>query len=806
MSKGETKMGKKFLNRLGFKITNEFLKRNNFNKYNCDPGLKVIFTLIKSYCNDVLKMPWMGGNVLKLPYTLNVINPASLLLKEDGYEDGMVEFYCHSSLSKIELDRMAHLLSNSIEEFIERHRTGLQEYNPTIKLDNIIINPQLQGKVDTPYLSENLTLIKVLFIRELANKAIFIGTSKNEKYIQEGREIIFYPSYSKQDGHILISEIINIETADKLERMAYFITPNIEIRNGEIFVYPIIGIKRFVSYKRMEAIQYGAAEKYSILIFDGYTYHSPRINYKENKEIKMVSEDWKLFKYIEEFKGVSFGDISNYILGADVPNIHLVYSNKSGVSHNLNAGVPGCDKIDIYNYILDNIKGLEPLEAVEEIKIKKHAGGLTNTDRIILPQTIYRSNKMKINLLVIHPPESTLYQDLLNVIEEGKLINKHIGFAKGGDGSYSLEVSGSKIIDLSVRSIPSIAGLEIKAENETAEERLNKLRDDIGENISDNLNLAFIDLGYMGKYDSKAIIRKALDSCGIVNQFIDSKTGITLNKIASGLRDLFNDVGLGNSNQTISDSEVIYTLHKVNKVNFICRLDNNTVEIKVPGVTDSYLHVTDIYPILSSIKYKINSIGNIDSIAIATFLQDLAQEQREVIVILENGEKQYNNVIGNLESETIEKIKLYSKEYVTTDLLGHQEVVQTKDNKITLGAGNYRVDNGIYISIGDKGQDRTTVEASKIRTWINKINKQSIGAKIAFKDRIAYEMCFHKNKDNDALCMVIHNLRLATTTHSHLNRCITTDYILGFEKHLWEGLVPLRYSVSGRNSSCEVEK
>jgi hypothetical protein len=784
-------MGKKCLHRLGFKVTNEFLEKNNFNKYSCGDGLISIITLIKSYAIDILQKEWMASNVLKLPYTLNAINPAALLLKEDGYEDGIVDFCCHASLSKNELDRMSYLLTNSIEDFIEKHRKGLEEYNPTINLENININPKLQGSVDIKFLNENLALVKILFMRELSKRPIFIGTSDDEKYIQEGREIKFYPAYNRQRGHMLISEIIDIDISGKIERMAYTITPNVEAKDGDIYIYPMIGIKRMVNRKRFNSIQYGTANSYSTLVFDGKTYYFPRVAYRENKktnnkEVQLISEDWRLYTYLEEFKGITFNDIKEHIEGDDKQNIYLTYSNKLGNKHNLNSGVPTCDKLDIYNHIKANMEGLETIAPIQELKMKRPSGGLDNTDKIVLSKTIHRNDITDLELLVLHPPTSTLYEETISVIESEKLIKNNIGLTIDGDGLYSLETSDNKIINLTVKNIPSIVGLEIKADDETVEERLEKLINDMGEKSPHKVTLTLIDLENMGKYDAKAIIRNTLDGHGIINQFIEGNKGINENKIASGLRDLLNDIGLGNLNQAIEENEVVYTLHKANKINFICRIDNNTVEIKVPMITEDYCHVTDIYPVLPFIKDKIKDIENIDSLAIAIFLQDIEQEKRDVIVILENGETQYNTIVKNLDQDidTIEKIKSHAKEYITTDLLGHQEVIQLKDGKVTLGTGIYKIKDGVYISIGDKGQDKTTTEASKIRRWSNSYGKVSIGATISYKDRIAYEIRIHKNEEADDMCELVHKLRLAMTMHSHLNRCITTDYILGFVKHL----------------------
>jgi hypothetical protein len=495
-----------------------------------------------------------------------------------------------------------------------------------------------------------------------------------------------------------------------------------------------------------------------------------------------------LYKYLEEYRGISFQDIKNHIQGDDKENIYLTYSNKSGVTHKLSAGVPTCDKLDIYNHIKTSLVGLEPINPIQELKIKRqtknNAGGLTNTDKLILSNTLYRNHTTELELLVIHPPTSTLYENTIDTIENGKLVDQNIGLTKVDHGIYRFEISNCKNITLSLRNIPSIVGLEITSDTETVEQRLKKLINDIGDISSNKLTLALIDLENMQKYDSKAIIRNALDGYGIINQFINGTTCINPNKIPSGLRDLLNDIGLGNLNQSINDNEIIYTLHKSSKINFICRLDNAAVEIKVPGITNSYSHITDIYPILPFVKSKAKNIENIDSLAIATLLQDISNDTRDVILILEEGETQYNTIISSLDNTLLEKIKSNVKEYITTDLLGHQEVIQMKDDAPSLGTGIYKIKEGVYISIGDKGQDKTTVDACKIRKWVNNHEKISIGATITFKDRIAYEIRVHKNKEQDYICELIHKLRLALTTHTHLNRCITTDYILGLNKHL----------------------
>lgn len=782
-------MGKQ-LNRLGFKVTSQFLEKNSFKKFICNEELVPLISLIKSFSKEVLKEEWRANNVLKLPYILNAINPAYMALKETDYDKDVIEFYCHESLEEEEVNKTIYLLGNNIEEFLEKYKADLLNYNSEINIKDIRVEPKYAGTVDYEFLLENLTLVKMLFIKVLDRKSIYIGTSEDEKYLKDGSKIQFFPSYSRQIGHLLISEIIDIDLNGKNEKMAFYIIPNIEIEDGEIYIYPMIGVKRVVTYNKVNALKDGTAKSYSTLIFDGSIYYSPRVKYCEkkgtsSKEVQLVSEDWKLYEYIKKYKGISFDDVKKHIESEDKEDIYLIYSTKMGGKNKLNPGVPGSDKLDIYNYILENIEGLEPLPVVDELKVgRQGAGALNNSDKIILSNTIYRSPKTDIDLLIIQPSESMLYEYTEDVIESGKLIQDNAGMTINANGSYSLELSDGKIVNLEIRKVVSTKGIEIKSDNETADIRAEKLLEDIGYLDETKLTLAFIDLENMGKLDAKKIIRNALDSRGIINQFINGNEGINDNKICSSLRDLFNDIGFGNANQTILENEVIYTLHKADKINFICRLDNNNIEVKIPAITNEYMHITDIYKYLPNLNSRLQEVGQVDDIAVNCLLKDIKDESREVLVILEGGETQYNSVLHYLNQNIIEEIKQNCMDLITTDLLGHQEIVQTNEGKITLGTGVYKVKEGTYISIGDKGQCQVTVEASKIRRWTNSHNKVSIGAKIQYQDRIAYKIITHNDKENQNLCNLVHKLRLSLTRHSHLNRCITTDYILGLEKNI----------------------
>lgn len=813
-------MGNKKLKRLGYIVKKEFFKDNNYTSYVCNEEAAILIKNIKGFAEDVLNKVWMANNILKINKTINATNPLGLIFEEIDDERDRVEFYCHNSLSEEERNFGVSLLTTQIENFVNKYEEQLKLYNHNIDWDNINITPVKYSDNDNEFLMSNSSLIKVLFIKQIALNEIYIGSSENEKYTTEGRKLKFYPCYSYDGGYQLISEVIEVKEKATVEKYCYTITPEIEMNcnTGDLIIYPIIGAKRFVSYNKEEYINsHKTKSNCSVLIFDNDQYFTPRVTVVYDKEIKgkyikYNSNDWNLYEHLKK-KGIYFQDIKKIITEDDlINNIYLVYSSNSGKKIKIGAGVPGLDKIDICNYILNHIEGLELLPSVYEIshnvKPFKIGSGINNSGKINLKNCIWRNNIKNIDLLILQDEnrEICLYEEVKVNIEKIDGLFKN-GIIKLEDNVYEFLVGDNKI-RLSIRDIKCINSLEMKNESlcETVEDRKEKLLKDIKFINPENITIALMNIKNMGDLDAKQIVRNALDELGIINQNIEnvgkiseSKSEVKTNSILSGIRDLLNDIGLGNLNQRMEDNQVIYTLHKIQDSIVICRINNLSVEVKMPQLMNEYCHISKVYSILNEsiekrlklkkLKYNDKAlydseIKEITNEGIETFIQDITSDEREIITVLEKGEKKADAILYEIKDIQEEQIKNNSKYYVTTDLLDMELIQFDTDGNPTKGKGFYKIEDGTYISIGEKVQAETkrAVDASKIREWTNTKGKISKGYLQMFVDRIGYEIKI--NKDNINIIHLIHNLRLATTTHIHLNRALTTDYIIGLGKHL----------------------
>lgn len=812
-------MGKKVLKRLGYILKEEFFKNNNYTSYICNEEATILIKNIKGFAEEVLGNGWMVNHILKVNKTINATNPLGLIFGDVCNGRDRIEFYCHNSLNEEQRNYGVYLLTTQIEKFIKKYEEQLKQYNHCINWDDIEITPTEVINNEDNFLINNKDLIKVLFIKQIALNEIYIGSSEDEKYITDGRKLKFYPCYSYDGGYQLISEVIEVSENAIIEKYCYTITPEIDrdSNTGNLLIYPIIGAKRCVSYNKEKYIKdQDAKSNCSVLIFDNDKYFSPRITVtydKDTREKGMKNNyfDYSLYKYLEK-RGIYYKDIENSITDDNLNNnINLVYSTNSGKKMKIGAGVPGLDKIDICNYILDHIEGLELLPPVDEIlnKVKtfKIGAGISNAGKIDVKNCLWRNGITNIDLIILQDQEReiSLYDEVIVNLEKIGGLFKN-GIRKLEDNSYELIIGDNKI-NLNIRDVECINSLEMKNESlcETVEDRKEKLLKDIKFINPENITVALMNIKNMGALDAKQIVRNALDELGIINQNIENvvsisetKCEVKTNSILSGIKDLLNDIGLGNMNQSMAENQVIYTLHKIEDINIICRINNLSVEVKIPQCMDTYCHISKVYSKLNKIiekrlelkKLKTKSrelydskIKRLTNEGIEIFIQDIKLDEREVITVFENGEKKSNAILNDLSNIQEEEIKINSEYYVTTDLLD-MELIQFDHGRPTKGKGFYKIKDGIYISIGEKVQAEinAAVDSSKIREWKNSKGTISKGYKQMFADRIGYEIKI--NKENVNIIHLIHNLRLATTSHIHLNRNLTTDYIIGLGKHL----------------------
>lgn len=768
-------MAKKHLKQLGFRITDEFFQKNNYNIYETDKSIVNAVKLIRDYAKDVLNKEWMAGNVTRIPHVINSVNPVGLFMNSEGNDNDFIALYCNNTLKSEDIKKAMYIITNSIEEFITQHKEGIEEYTGASLDMEVSIDLKLQGNTDEKFLKNNISLIKALIIKAMCGKALNIGMQENDNYVTPAINVRLYPCYSKSDGHHLITDILEY----KDYKYAIYISPQIELIDKDIYLFPNVGVKRFIrGIETKEAIKYSKANVNTILIHDGDHYHTPRVGFdKKAKEVKIISDDWKLFKFLED-NGITFEQIKDSIENQEESDyIFLQYHPKLGRKSKIGSGLPAQDKLDIYNYINRVIPELEPINELEEIKYRNKAGAINNSDKLILANTIYRNNVNYINLYVIHDGKNKLFDTVVDTIENG-LISSNKGLIKLDGYNYKILTNDRKevllnLIDTSVKDT-----LSPKEDKEEVEDRLLKINKEI--NFKGDFSIALIELENRNEStDAKNILRNSLDRIGIINQFIEKKDEQMCHRVRSAILDLLNDIGFGNANQTIKPNQVIYTMHKIKDTNIIARLDNETIEVCIPPLVEEFIHVSKVYSYLSEVNlYKSNN----KNLSLDKFIKLLKEEKREKIVILESGEVKKNSILHTVDLGWIEKIKENSDVYITTDLL-NREFVQILDGDISLGKGLYKCHDDTYISVGEKVQgNSSTVVASKVRAWTNTKGGTSVGATTEYKNRISFEI--KTNKSDFEIIKLIHNLRLNVTTYKHLNRTIITDYIIGLEKHM----------------------
>ncbi|MEG2243664.1 MAG: hypothetical protein RSC87_09355, partial [Muribaculaceae bacterium] len=705
------------------------------------------------------------------------------MLKTTESESDFVEMYCRNDLNEEEIDRAKYLITSNISEFIIEHTEGLERINTEhVNLEDIEFKCEYAGNLSIQHLRENTALAKVLFLKELIKESIFIGSSEHEKFIDEGREIQFYPVYTKQSGHVALSEILSCNKNGKTYKYMYFITPNIEIIGEEIYIFPIIGVRRFIQGdKTKEVLEGSKANANTVIVYDGQTYHTPRVRYNKSESYSGVGHVWvdkKLFDYLDEYKGISFQEIKNSLESDEEnENILLVYNNKMKYQPVIKSGLPNGDKLDIFNHIIENIPGLVPLKAVNEINTRA-SGAINSSGKITLNNCIYRNQEKYIHLHVIHnrDNEVDLYEKIIEVVENQLIVEKD-NIRKEENGVYYFKIGKSDTeegIHLMIHDVDGTIALRPKSKDETIEQRTQSLSETIC--MGQGLNIAVIELEIRDRgTDAKQIVRASLDKLGVINQFV---TKADHTKLISGMKDLLNDIGLGNAVQLMGEQEEIYTIRKVNERPMIGRLSNTTIEVILPGMND-FVHITKAYSFL----HKVKEIQIDEQEMIDTFIDVLEQSQKRKIVILEDIATQKDVVINTTDSSLMARIKELSDVCVTTRLLD-RELVQIDKGSVSYGKGCYKVEDEVYISIGEKGQIQRSVEASKIRSWNNTQDGISIGATIDYKDRVGYEINVNGSESPEQMAKFMHMLRLSTTTHMHLNKTILTDYMMGLAKHM----------------------
>lgn len=807
----------KLLQQVTFNINGGFLTEKRYSVYHVKDSIVNIVKFISDFCESIDK-PYLKNAILSLPMVINTINPGKMVMKEYGRGESFLELYYASTNPSMEdIDEAINLIKETIEDFINRRSDELMSFDQEgILQQGIDYSFSLDRHCSLSELPNPKALIKAEFLKCVSSNPIFIGSSTSPQLVTDGKELNFFPLYSRGDGHKLVSEIIPYDDGKHTHYYAFYIEPLIEECDGLFTLSPVIGVKRFLHTKDTDAaLKYSTANENSIMIYTDNKLYSPCIS----KTKKISANDWRLGKLLEERYGITTEEINAAIFPQqphDYPTseviypIFLQYHNKLGRHPKIKPGIPNNDKLDILQEIIERMNWGTLIQSIEEVSVKnrllnKSPGVKVENKSINLPTAIYRGSHSNITLHVIH--EGTLtdkeegwncFEKLIELFETPNKIfvtkvREH--FKEISPNVYEITFADRNIITLKVVDCPATPILEPKGTEETVLDRVNTIRNNM--ELADGLNMVLIQLeNRKDSTDAKKLLREAFDSLGIINQFVLPENP-SIDRLKSGIKDLFEVLGMGSLNQTLSEDTVIYTLtmlhgtlgvypHKVTPV--IGKLDNNSIEIAFPGV-EAFHPNTEVYKYLSTLPFKttVTTTAEDTASAIEHFLKILAQDSRRKIVVLEVGEELKKAIVTKNDLSTLSRIKDVAETVVITDILDCECILLNNDS-VSYGKGLFTAAASSYISIGDKINQKNSTDTSKLRKRIKASTKIVDEATTAFKDRKGYviEVLQHNNQNlsQDELAKLIHNLRLLTTAEFMSNRTVLTNCIHRLSDHL----------------------
>ncbi|WP_160680721.1 hypothetical protein [Clostridium sp. C8-1-8] len=821
-------MAKKTIQVLSYKITDSFLEHNTFSVYSVNGEIKKAILEIIKFHTTVLNKNWEDlrkdrkfRNLINIPYKLNAISPYRVFVNDIDNEEPLL--FCESSLSEEEIQRIKWLLSTSVTDYIgDKFNQDLKAYLDAnnLKTDNFSVNLDYKGKAtkNTFIDSKNFALLKMLFMKYFLNKKITIGTCAEA--VEDAKEISFYPSYN--GTHELVSEIIEAYNYNnQLKRYALFITPKIEIRNSELYLNIIIGTKVILdSYEHeigkktdlLKKIHYGKNENSTLYVFDGEQYIAIKFFTKKSEnDAIFIFPKWdyrEIIKSLEQTTGITFNDIKNFLKDTTSRNdMFLLHNQYRGIKEKklISDSLHNNDKLDISEFIVKNIKGLNLIDSVSETEviypseIKKIARKGSKIDLLV---SSYKGKYNNFNLYVIRKASSeiiTLINKLFtSTLAEESLFTDYEKVESHGENVFVVTFSNNVTITINIIDICNDYILNDTYEGETVTDRANVITEAIGK-IPDN-SLFLVELEKLpDKTDAKKIIRQALIKLGFINQFIVPST-ITINSLRQRLCKLFQCIGFYNALAYL-DNKTVYTFsfvestyHKGFILPFIIKVTEKSIQVSpvLESIPINFVSINDIYKSFYNLKdhtfdLQHFTLHEIEDILLNNLLDILKNDTTEKILILEG------NQLQSIHSELAKKVISVSDNVVQTTLLDIEVIVKNATNAdLTFTPTLFLFDDNTFVSIGDKtqAQRKSLVYGSKLVNFMKRKTKNNTEDKIVtgafetYQDRKAFGIKIIKNKmDKVSLASLIKLSRFRLTSEIHCNETSFYNYLTYFSKY-----------------------
>lgn len=798
---------------LSYEITEEFLKEafvyeNKINKSFIDLYEKVREIAVINKIDN-----WKIETLLNIPKGISQLEPYQFI----SFNKEKNRFYSLEKLSVGNIIQINARFKNQIERFISMNEEAFKESN--LEIDKLDFSIEESKKVSLDDIEFNEELINMRIIRDIST-GTFEYDDKNFKFL---------PCYNITSGIEAISEIIEDNKIDNvIRRYSFVIKPNIvEYRNKKYFEPKII-LRRFLSSILTEdslGTQLRSEDNKcrridlnrTIFIREENKFITARIVKKKNEDeddkikIKKYYKDNFIFKEIKENMNIGIDDINSALFAEKAnPNILIAYhtSMKNNVDTKIGVGIHSNDKVLINKHILSNCKNLKLIEPIEcTLVSKKNFINIStvaiNEGKLSLDKVLVKSKFDEINLYVFRGENSTFkienyirrFMEHPSEIKQEKY-KEEANVEKINDNKYKLKFYNKEIIFNIIEIIDDKIIGRKTSENESYEDRRNLIINAIGDYKENSIAIVLMeDLRSNPKVDSKNIIRIALNSIGIVNQFIiddvenenkdeKKKDNIFDNKTRASMLDLLNDIGFVNGYGVIQD-KVIYSFwcYKIGKkeefkkyIPFIMRTDSKDIEFMVlegPNLY-SWIPLHKANKSISDIGSWLNSSGDLDEVledeVIDEIIEEINDDSREKIIIISHE--------NNFDYKVIEKKlhKFTNASIVKTDI-SDTEVIQYHKLKGNTGITSciYKIDDDYYRSYGKK------VKGMEQKATLYK--KDNV--KKEYKHRNLLDIKILKsNMNNDFLAEIIHRLRLPLTTDIHINMDILSEHLNSFERHL----------------------
>lgn len=796
---------------LSYEITEEFLKESYVYENNINKSFIDLYEKIKKIARDKNIEEWKIETLLNIPKKISQLEPYQFI----AFNKCRNKFYSLDMLSKGQIIQINSRFKKQIEKFVSNNLEIFKEAK--LEFDKLDFSVEESKRVSLNDIDFNEELISIKILRDIS--------SKNFEY--DGKIIDFLPCYNVTTGIEVISDLIeDNELKDVIRRYSFVIQPNIvEYRNKKYFE-PKIVLRRFISsiltedslgtQFRSESNKYIDLNR-TIFIKCDDKFITVRIAKKKDLEedeaikIRPYYKDYFIFKEIKENMDIGIENINSALFVEKAnPDILIAYhtSMKYDVDTKIGVGVHSNDKVLIKNHILESCENLKLIEPIECIVANKKdfiniSGSATDQGKLKLDKVFVKNNLNEVDLYVFRIANSKfkLEDYIRRFIEHPSIIKKEKykeepNIEKISNNQYSIKLYNKTIIFNIIEIISDkIAGRKI-SENENYEDRKKIILNAVGKVKENSIAIVLIDdLRKSPKVDSKNIIRLALNSIGIVNQFIIDDVGAENktdedrdnefdNKTRAAMLDLLNDIGFVNASGVIEDKVIysfwVYRIGKKDNKNkyipFIIRTDFNDIKFMILEGNECYewMPLFKANSAISSLGSWLNSSGDIEELTqeevINEIIEEINEDSREKIVILSHENNFDNNLFEN-------KFKEFINASVVMTNISETEVIQYHKKAGNTGITSciYKIDDNYYRSYGQKVIGMEQNSALYKKDYLKK----------EYKHRNLLDIkILRSNINNNMLAEIIHRLRLPLTNNIHANMDILTEHLSSFERHI----------------------